>query len=160
MLSKGRKLVVYFNEKLSGLKLNYNTYDVEFYTLVQALKHWSSYLAFNEFILYLDHEVLKHLHSQDKLSSRHVSWAAYIQQFFFIIKYKSRALNKVADVLRRKALLFPTLRTKVLGLILKKNILCLMIHYLVLLLVMWQLVIEMTFFYTTDFSSKESIVNS
>jgi hypothetical protein len=78
MLSQSKKLAAYLSEKLKGLKLNYYTYDVEFYTLVQALKHWSSYLSFNEFILYSNHEVLKHLHSQDKLSSRHASWAAYI----------------------------------------------------------------------------------
>jgi hypothetical protein len=32
----------------SGLKLNYSMYDVEFYVVVLAMKHWSSYLAYNK----------------------------------------------------------------------------------------------------------------
>ncbi|GAA0148096.1 hypothetical protein LIER_36652 [Lithospermum erythrorhizon] len=71
VFSQGGCPVAYFNEKLSGSKLNYSTYDVEFYAVVRALKHWSSYLAYNEFVLFYDHEALKHLHSQDKLSTRH-----------------------------------------------------------------------------------------
>ena len=52
VLSKNRKPVAFFSEKLNGAKLKYNTYDVEFYGNVQALKHRRSYLSYNEFILY------------------------------------------------------------------------------------------------------------
>lgn len=55
--------------------------------MMQSLKNWSSYLAYNEFILYSDHEALKHLNSQDKNSSRHARWVAYMQQFCFAIKH-------------------------------------------------------------------------
>jgi hypothetical protein len=99
VLSQGGKPVAFFSEKLSGSRLNYSTYDMEFYALVQSLRHWSSYLAYNDFILYSDHEALKHLNSQDKLSSRHTKWAAYVQQFSFTIKHKTEALNRVADAL-------------------------------------------------------------
>lgn len=79
--------------------LNYSTYDLRFYALVQDLKHWSSYIAYNKFVLYSDHEDLKYLTSPDKLSSRHVVQVAYVQQFTFVIKHKSEALNKVVDAL-------------------------------------------------------------
>jgi hypothetical protein len=92
----------YFSEKLKSVQLNYITYDIEFYALVQSLKHWSSYLAYSDFILYSDHEALKHLNSQDKLSARHAKWAAFVQLFSFTIKDKSGALNKVANTLSRK----------------------------------------------------------
>lgn len=39
VLSQGGRLVAYFSAKLSGSKLNYSTYNLEFYALVQALKH-------------------------------------------------------------------------------------------------------------------------
>jgi len=44
-------------------------------------------LAYNEFILYSNHEALKHLNSQYKLSLRHARWVAYVQQFSFVIKH-------------------------------------------------------------------------
>jgi flagellar biosynthesis chaperone FliJ len=88
---------------------------------VQSLKHWSSYLAYNDFILYSDHEALKHLNSQDKLSARHVKWAAFLQQFSFTIKHKSGALNKVADALSRKTSLLTTMKSEVIGFELLKD---------------------------------------
>jgi hypothetical protein len=45
VLSQGGKPMAFFSEKLSGSRLNYSTYVVEFYALVQSLRHWSSYLA-------------------------------------------------------------------------------------------------------------------
>jgi hypothetical protein len=78
VLSQMSKPVAYFSEKLKSTQLNYSTYDIEFYALVQSLKHWRSYLAYNDFILYSDHEALKHLNSQDKLSARHAKWAVFV----------------------------------------------------------------------------------
>ena len=95
--------------------MNYSTYDLEFYAIICALKHWSSYLAYHEFVLYSDHDALKHIKSQDKLSSQHAVWATYIQQFSFVIKYKFGALNRVADALSRQASLLITIQTKVIG---------------------------------------------
>jgi hypothetical protein len=100
---------------LSGSRLNYSTYDIEFYALVQLLRHWSFYLAYNDFILYSDHEALRHLNSQDKLFSWHTKWVAYVQQFSFTIKHKSRALNKVADALSRKSTHLTTMKNEVIG---------------------------------------------
>lgn len=72
-------------------------------------------MAHNEFILYSDHEALKHLHTQDKLSARHAKWASYLQQFTFVIKHKSGALNKVAHALSRRANILTTMNNQVLG---------------------------------------------
>ncbi|GKD23630.1 putative CCCH-type zinc finger family protein, partial [Tanacetum coccineum] len=59
VLSQEGHPVVFFSEKLSGSRLNYITYDVEFYAIVRALRHWQHYLMHNEFILNSDHEALK-----------------------------------------------------------------------------------------------------
>ncbi|CAL9013125.1 unnamed protein product, partial [Prunus brigantina] len=85
----GKSPSSFYCEKLNSSKVNYSTYDVQFYAIVQAFKHWSSYLAHNEFILFIDLEVLKHINSQDKLSTRHVKWASYLQQFTFVLKHQS-----------------------------------------------------------------------
>jgi hypothetical protein len=97
---------------------------VEFYALVQSLKHLSSYLAYNEFILYSDHEALKHFNSQTILSSRHARWAAYVQKFSFAIQHKYGVLNKVTDALSRKTLLLTSMKTKALGFEFVKDALC------------------------------------
>ena len=39
VLSQQGKPIIYFSEKLNGAKARYNTYDVELYAVVQALKH-------------------------------------------------------------------------------------------------------------------------
>ena len=121
VLSQMSKLVAYFSEKLKSAQLNYSTYDIEFYALVQSLKHWSSYLTYNDFILYSDHEAWKHLNSQDKLSARHAKWAAFVQQFSFTIKHKSGALNKVTDTLSQKTSLLTTMKSEVIGFELLKD---------------------------------------
>ncbi|XP_022889239.1 uncharacterized protein LOC111404704 [Olea europaea var. sylvestris] len=102
VLSQNNRPVAYFSEKLSGSKSRYSTYDVEFYAIVQAIRHWRHYLFHKEFILYTDHDTFKHLGTQDKVSARHASWIAYLQQFTFVIKHKAGALNKIADALSRR----------------------------------------------------------
>ena len=79
--------------------MRYNTYDVEFYAVVQAGWHWRHYLFHREFILYIDHDALKHLHSQDKVSARHASWIAYLQHFTFVVKHKADALSQRNNLL-------------------------------------------------------------
>lgn len=100
---------------MAGARTCYSTYDVEFYAIVQAVKHWRHYLAHKEFILFTDHVALKYLGTQDKISSRHASWIAYLQQFTFVIKHQSGKLNKVADALSRCHALVSTFRVNVTG---------------------------------------------
>lgn len=93
VLSKNGQSVAYYSEKLAGARSRYCTYDIEFYVIIQAIKHWSYYLAHKEFILFTYHVVLKYLATQEKIlvSSRHASWTAYLQQFTFVIKHQSQA---------------------------------------------------------------------
>lgn len=78
VLSQRNRPITFFSEKLSGARLRYSTYDVEFYAVVQAIKHWRHYLFHKEFVLFTDHDALKHLNNQDKVSSRHAAWVAYL----------------------------------------------------------------------------------
>ena len=106
VLSQHDKPIAHFSEKLSNSRLQYSTYDVEVYVVVQAIKHWRHYLIHTDFILYSDHEALKHLRSQDKVTARHASWIAYLECFTFVVKHKSGLSNIVADALsRRRSLL-------------------------------------------------------
>jgi hypothetical protein len=83
--------------------------------VVQAVRHWRHYLFLQEFVLFTDHDALKHMGSQDKISSRYASWAAYLQQFTFVIKHKAGTQNRVADALSRRKNLLVDMRVKALG---------------------------------------------
>ncbi|KAG7532368.1 Zinc finger CCHC-type [Arabidopsis thaliana x Arabidopsis arenosa] len=115
ILSQAGRPVAFFSEKIAGSRGRYSTYDVELYAVVQAIKHWRHYLFQREFVLYTDHDALKHIGSQDKVSARHASWFAYLQQFTFVIKHKAGTLNKVADALSRHQLVLTTLHVSVPG---------------------------------------------
>ncbi|KAF8102717.1 hypothetical protein N665_0196s0012 [Sinapis alba] len=93
VLSQQGKPVAYYSEKLAGARSRYSTYNVEFYAIVQAIKHWRHYLVHREFILFTDHDALRHLGSQAKVFARHTSWIAYLQQFTFSIRHQSGATN-------------------------------------------------------------------
>ena len=113
VLSQQGKPVAYYSEKLSGARGRYSTYDVEFYAIVQAIKHWRHYLVHRDFFLFTDHDALRHLDSQAKVSSRHASWIAFLQQFTFSIKHQSGKTNRVADALSRRHTLLSSCHTTV-----------------------------------------------
>nr|CAN71692.1 hypothetical protein VITISV_015629 [Vitis vinifera] len=100
VLSQEGHLVAFFSEKLNGAKKKYSTYDLEFYAMVQAIRHWQHYLSYKEFFLYSDHEALQYLNSQKKLNSRHAKWSSFLQLFTFNLKHCAGIENKVADALR------------------------------------------------------------
>jgi hypothetical protein len=97
--------VAYFSEKLNEVKVNYSTYDKEFYVFIQALKKWRHYLVPKEFVLYSDNHALQFVTQQEKLNQKHANWVEYMQNFTFVIKHISRTANKVVDALSRKCLL-------------------------------------------------------
>ena len=71
ILSQDGHPIAYFSEKLCEARMRYSTYDKEFYAVVQSLRHWRHYLLPKEFIIFSDHDVLKYLNSQQKLSAQH-----------------------------------------------------------------------------------------
>ncbi|XP_078431690.1 uncharacterized protein LOC144703384 [Wolffia australiana] len=80
-----------------------------------TLRHWRHYLLPKEFFLFSDHEALRHLHDQKKVSDRHARWIAYLQDFTFIIRHKKGKDNVVADALSRRPTILSIMTTQVLG---------------------------------------------
>jgi hypothetical protein len=44
VLSQEDRPIAYFSEKMDEEKVNYSTYDKEFYAIIHALKKWRHYL--------------------------------------------------------------------------------------------------------------------
>jgi hypothetical protein len=104
-----------FSEKMNEAKINYSTYDKEFYAVIQALKKWRHYLVPKEFVLYSDNHALQFMTQQEKLNQKHVKWIEFMQNFNFVIKHISGTANKVVDALSWKCLLIQEFRVKTLG---------------------------------------------
>lgn len=81
---------------LNDARHRYFTHDLEFYALVQSLRHLRHYW---DLILYSNHDSLRHIQSQKHLSAKHAMWAAYLKLFSFVLKHKARAESRVADAL-------------------------------------------------------------
>jgi hypothetical protein len=97
VLSQEGHPIAFFSEKLNETRKNYSTCDVEFYAIIQALRHWWSYLIQREFILNSDHEALKHINTQASLNRRHGNWVAFLQEYTFVLKHKKGKCNQVAE---------------------------------------------------------------
>ncbi|KAK8942371.1 hypothetical protein KSP39_PZI009407 [Platanthera zijinensis] len=115
VLSQEGHPVAYFSEKLNEARQRYSTYDREFYALVQALRHWRHYLLHKEFVLYSDHQALRYLDSQSKLSHRHAKWVEFLQSYHYVLKHRAGVENKPADALSRRISLLQTMSTRVVG---------------------------------------------
>ncbi|GJY83567.1 putative nucleotidyltransferase, ribonuclease H, partial [Tanacetum coccineum] len=110
VLSQGGRPVAYFSEKLTGPKSRYTTYDLEFYAVVQAVKHWRHYLFHKEFVLFTDHDSLRHIRTQDKVSHKHGRWLAFLEKFTFVVKHKTGVSNRAVDALSRRSGLLVTMQ--------------------------------------------------
>ena len=64
-------------------------------------------------MIHSDHESLKHLKGQGKLSRRHAKWVKFIETFPYVIKYKQGKEN--IDALSRRYVILSTLDARFLG---------------------------------------------
>jgi len=113
VLSQNGHLVAFYSEKLNDARKRYSTYDLELFAVIQSLKHWRHYLIHREFVLFSDHDSLRHLHSQKHLNAQHARWVEFLQQYTFVLKHKAGTENRVADALSRKTFLLHTLTVDV-----------------------------------------------
>ena len=78
ILSQDNRPVAFFSEKVCEARSKWSAYELEFFAVVRTLKHREHYLIQREFVLYTDHQVLKHINSQVSINRMHARWVAYI----------------------------------------------------------------------------------
>ncbi|GJZ47164.1 RNA-directed DNA polymerase [Tanacetum coccineum] len=115
VLSKNHRPIAFFIEKFNEACRNYSTYDREFYAIVRTVKYWRHNLLPNEFILFSDHEALKFINGHHTLNPRHAKWVETLQAYSFVIQYKARSTNIVADTLSRRIVLLSVMQIQVCG---------------------------------------------
>nr|GEW23027.1 RNA-directed DNA polymerase [Tanacetum cinerariifolium] len=115
VLSQNQRPIVFFSEKFNEARRKYSTYDKEFYTIVRSLDYWRHCLLFAKFVLFSDHEALKYINGQHKLSPRHAKWVEFLQAYSFAIRHKAGSANVIADALSRRHVLTSSLQIQVPG---------------------------------------------
>ncbi|GBG59791.1 hypothetical protein CBR_g54895 [Chara braunii] len=95
--------VEFMSVRMPSEKIATSTYEKELYALRQALDHWKHYLLGRHLKVYLDHETLRWLKTQAKMTPKLTRWAAELDQYDFELKLVRGKYNVVADVLSRRA---------------------------------------------------------
>ena len=96
-----RQPVAYFSRGLNVHEKRYVIRERELLSVVAAIKHWRAYLYGIQFVVNNDHDSLKYLQTQEKLSDRQVRWLEFLNQFLFTIVPIAGSANVVADALSR-----------------------------------------------------------
>ncbi|GBG68104.1 hypothetical protein CBR_g2655 [Chara braunii] len=99
----GYRPVEFMSARMPSKKVATSTYERELYTLRQALEHCKHYLLGRHFKVYSDHETLRWLKTQAKMTPKLTRWAAEIDQYDFELKPVKGKYNVVADALSRRA---------------------------------------------------------
>ncbi|GBG90653.1 hypothetical protein CBR_g51001 [Chara braunii] len=99
----GYRPVEFMSARMPYEKVAVSTYERELYALRQALDHWKHYLLGRHFKVYSDHETLRWLKTQAKMTPKLTRWAAEIDQFDFELKPVKGKYNVVADALSRRS---------------------------------------------------------
>ncbi|GBG74853.1 hypothetical protein CBR_g19366 [Chara braunii] len=99
----GYRPVEFLSARIPCEKVAASTYERELCALRQALDHWKHYLLGRHFKVYLDHETLRWLKTQAKMTTKLTRWAAEIDQFDFELKPVKGKYNVVADALSRRS---------------------------------------------------------
>ncbi|GBG46884.1 hypothetical protein CBR_g80400 [Chara braunii] len=99
----GYRPVEFMSARMPSEKVATSTFERELYALRQALDHWKHYLLGRHFKVYSDHETLRWLKTQAKMTPKLTRRAAEIDQYDFELKPVKGKYNVVADALSRRA---------------------------------------------------------
>ncbi|GBG72657.1 hypothetical protein CBR_g12230 [Chara braunii] len=99
----GYRPVEFMSARMPSEKVATSTYERELYALRQALEHWKHYLLRRHFKVYSDHETLRWLKTQAKMTPKLTRWAVEIDQYDFELKPVKGKYYVVADALSRRS---------------------------------------------------------
>ncbi|GBG81959.1 hypothetical protein CBR_g34142 [Chara braunii] len=107
----GYRPVEFMSCRLPNEKVTASTYEQELYALREDLNHWRHYLLGRHFKVYSDHETLRWLKTQARITPKLTRWAAEIDMFDFELKPAKGKYNAVADALSHRSYFFGVIVT-------------------------------------------------
>jgi hypothetical protein len=96
--------VAYHSRKFRDAEINYEVHDKELLAIVDCLMEWRHMLEGAEFkiTIYSDSKSLEYYSSARTLTRRQARWAQKLSSYDFVIKYRRRKDNPLADALSRQ----------------------------------------------------------
>ena len=86
-LWKYKNVICYESRKLKEHEKNYATHNLEFASIIHALKLWRHYIMGRKFELRIDHCGLKYLFHHPTLNASQARWLEFLCEFDFEIKH-------------------------------------------------------------------------
>ena len=99
---KGLQPLAFMSKKMLDAECNYPVHEQELLAIVCALKEWEHLVSGREIIVLTDHDSLKYLKSQPKLTHRQQRWQEFLSRFNIKIHFTPGSTNVVADALSRR----------------------------------------------------------
>src|SRR6266545_7990600 len=93
--------VAYASRSLTSAEKNYHTTDLKCLAIIWSVRHFHKYLINKPFKIFTDHSALKSLQKITEPTGRRVRWIMELQQYNFVIEYRSEKKNQNADTLSR-----------------------------------------------------------
>ena len=101
--SDGRHPIEYSSQKLNTGQMNYPVHAKELFAIVHGITKWRHYLQGLPLItVETDHNPLKHIKTQPKLSVVQLRWLDTLSEYNLEIVYKPGKDNTLADALSRR----------------------------------------------------------
>ena len=94
--------VAFESKTLNPAELRYPIREKELRAIIHALDKWRPYLFGNRVIIQTDHESLRYLKTQPKLTPRLARWLDFLEEFDYEIQYKPGKDNVVPDAISRR----------------------------------------------------------
>ena len=102
---EGKEYVVaYASRSNNKAESNYSSYEGECLAVVWAVIHFRPYLYGTKFTLYTDHQPLKWLMTNDKLTGKLARWALILQEYEFEVIHRPGITHQNADTMSRRPL--------------------------------------------------------
>ena len=103
VLMQHENVIAYATRQLNKHEQNYPTHDLEFSSVVFALRIWRHYLYGVPCRIFTDHKSLQYLFTHKELNMRQRRWVELIKDYECTIEYHLGKANVIADAFSRKS---------------------------------------------------------